>query len=167
MNTLCYVALGSNLNSPLAQVKRAAKALAALPQSTLLALSPWYRTRAVGPGMQGDYINGVAMLDTAMTATQLLTALQAIENEQGRQRNERWGARTLDLDLLLVGDTTINNPELTVPHPRMTERNWVIYPLFDIAPDLVLPDGLTVESLRSSCGSKGIIALDNDHGVIA
>jgi 2-amino-4-hydroxy-6-hydroxymethyldihydropteridine diphosphokinase len=137
----CFISLGSNLNNPLQQVQTAAHSLAELPSTTLLNLSPWYQSAAIGPGVQQDYINGVAEIATTLEPLQLLSKLQAIENQQHRKRLERWGPRTLDLDLLMYGDQEINLPTLTVPHPCMLERNFVIYPLYDIAPDLRLLTG--------------------------
>lgn len=152
----CYIALGSNLEQPLQQVDRAVEALAQLPHSVLVAVSPYYRSSAVGPGEQPDYINAVAALDTELAPLALLEALQAIELRQGRVRQERWGARTLDLDLLLYGDRQIDLPQLTVPHPRMLERGFVLWPLLDLAPRLCAPDGRPLSAIAGSCGSEGL-----------
>lgn len=127
-----YIALGSNQGSPLAQIYGALSALKRLPGSRLSAQSRLYGTRAVGPGAQEDYINVVVAIDTALSADELLTALQRIENHHGRQRDIRWGPRTLDLDILLYGDQYIDSPRLTVPHPRLGERRFVLLPLADI-----------------------------------
>ncbi len=136
-----YIALGSNLNDPLGQVEKALQHLRQLPHCELGAISPWYRSKAVGPGAQPDYINGAAEIGTSLDAEQFLKALQQIEALQGRTRQThslqtRWGPRTLDLDLLLYGEALINTPFLQVPHPRMKERNFVLYPLYDINPTL-------------------------------
>lgn len=152
--TTCYIALGSNLDAPLLQVENAVKALASL--GTVSAISPWYKSKAIGPGEQADYINGVACLETALEPDALLTALQAIEQQQGRTRTVRWGARTLDLDILLFGDSIIEQTHLQVPHPRMKERNFVIYPLYDIASTLALPTGESVALLKSQLSEEGI-----------
>src|SRR5690554_655835 len=152
--TLCYIALGSNLDKPLSQVEQAVTAIAKLGRIT--ALSPWYRSKAVGPGEQADYINGVLGLETTLNADELLLALQAIEQQQGRVRTVHWGARTLDLDILLFGDNIIDEPHLQVPHPRMTERNFVIYPLHDIAHTLQLPNGESIASLKTQLSAEGL-----------
>ena len=150
--TTAFIALGANLADPLGQIERAILALQNLPASTLLACSPLYRSRPMGPADQPDYINGVALLETRLTPHQLLDQTQRIELEQGRVRKaERWGPRTLDLDLLLFGDAVINDERLTVPHYGMKERDFVLLPLFDLAPDLVLPCGTTLRTLMSAC----------------
>lgn len=142
-----YVALGSNLDDPVAQVKRARYRLDAIPDSRLVAVSPLYRTAPVGPGDQPSYINAVAAMATALAPPTLLAYLLIIEAEQGRERRERWGPRTLDLDLLLVDDLCWNDKELVLPHPRLTERPFVLWPLYDISPQLRLPNGQPLASL--------------------
>jgi 2-amino-4-hydroxy-6-hydroxymethyldihydropteridine diphosphokinase len=144
-----YIGLGSNLDDPLNQIEQAALELAALPGCQLLALSPRYRSAPMGPADQPDYINAVAALATQLEPLALLDALQAIEQQHGRQRLLRWGARTLDLDLLLYGEQTIDHPRLMVPHPGMLERAFVLVPLADIAAQLVLADGQNVATLAS------------------
>ena len=156
----CFIGLGSNLNEPQRQVQQACEALATLPESGLDSISPWYKSKAVGPGQQPDYINGVAQLTTHLTPIKLLHALQSIENQQRRIREQHWGPRTLDLDLLVYGDQVINTPELTVPHPRIQERNFVLYPLADIAPQLLFPDGTSLLSLLDYCSRDGLILAD-------
>lgn len=152
----CYIALGSNLEQPLAQVAAAVTAIGQLPRSTIAALSPWYRSPAVGPGDQPDYINGVLALETDLGAEQLLDALQAIEQQQGRIRGERWAARTLDLDILLYGDQSIQLPRLTVPHARMLERQFVLQPLLALVPDISLPDGTPVAGYAARLDDQGV-----------
>ncbi len=147
-----YIALGSNLAQPLSQLKAAVEAIHALPQSTVTAISHAYRSTAVGPGEQPDYLNAVLCLETRLAPLALLEQLQAIENAQGRERNTRWGARTLDLDILLYDTISSSNPRLTLPHPRMTERNFVLYPLRDVADEnLMLPDGRDLVTLLAAC----------------
>lgn len=144
--TLCYIAIGSNLASPLAQANSAVKALGNLPESRLVAVSSFYRTPPLGPQDQPDYLNGVVALKTALTPHALLDHTQRIELEQGRERkDERWGPRTLDLDILLFGNETICTERLTVPHYDMKNRMFMLYPLAEIAPDLRLPDGETLQ----------------------
>lgn len=155
-----YIGIGSNLAEPLQQVRQAMTALEAIPASSLLAVSPWYGSTPMGgPDGQPDYINGVVCLQTQLAPHALLDALQRIENQQSRERHVRWGARTLDLDLLLYDDQRIHDERLTVPHPRMTERAFVLAPLADIAPHLVLPNGCSVGSLLSQLSTTGLWAL--------
>jgi 2-amino-4-hydroxy-6-hydroxymethyldihydropteridine diphosphokinase len=134
-----FVALGSNLDDPADQLRRAFAALAGLQASTLLAMSPVYRSRPLGPPGQPDYLNAVAALETRLEPLDLLDSLQQTERRHGRTRGERWGPRTLDLDLLLYGERRIDSARLQVPHPEMHRRAFVLVPLAQIAPDLVVP----------------------------
>lgn len=136
---LCYIGIGSNLQHPLQQVTQALQNLHQTTGVRLLRRSPWYVSRAVGPGPQPDYLNGVIELETTLTANDLLRALQEIEQNQGRVRTERWGPRTLDLDILLYGHHCIDTPALQIPHPRMGDRNFVLAPLATLNPQLPLP----------------------------
>ncbi|NQX89852.1 MAG: 2-amino-4-hydroxy-6-hydroxymethyldihydropteridine diphosphokinase [Halioglobus sp.] len=146
--TPAFVAIGSNLGEPPRQLQRAVSALATLPASALQQVSSMYRSTAIGPGEQPDYLNAVALLHTALEPDALLLALQSIEHAQGRERGERWGPRTLDLDLLLYGQQEIHSSHLTVPHPRMHERDFVLYPLREISnTSLVLPGGKDIDYL--------------------
>ena len=154
--TRCFIGLGSNLQQPLEQLARAVAALEQLPGCSGVAVSPGYRNPAIGPGTQPDYINAVAAIDTELSAPALLSALQEIEYRQGRQRGERWQARTLDLDLLLYGDQRIDHPALQVPHPRMLTRPFVLYPLFDLAPALHFPDGSSLRQHLADCPDTGL-----------
>ncbi len=153
---LAYIGLGSNLGDPLWQVTTAVAELSDLPGTSLMAQSPWYASKAVGPGEQPDYINGVICLRTDMAPERLLDSLQALEERHERLREERWGPRTLDLDLLLYGDQVIDNLRLQVPHPWLTRRNFVVIPLADIAPDLRLPDGTALDSVLQYISRDGI-----------
>ena len=135
------VGLGSNLDGPAERVSRALEAIAVLPMTRLLAHSALYDTAPVGPQDQPDFVNAVALLETRLPPLSLLSALQDLEKAAGRVRHRRWGERTLDLDLLLWRDLTIRLPRLTVPHPEMHKRAFVLRPLLDIAPDARLPDG--------------------------
>ena len=145
-----YIGIGSNLEHPETQLRRAFRALAELPASRCVACSPLYRSEAVGgPPDQPEYFNAVAAVDTTLQPEALLTALQAIEATQGRVRTVRWGPRTLDLDLLLYDHLVLDGPRLTLPHPRLHQRAFVVYPLYDIAPDLKIPgQGLLSELLK-------------------
>ncbi len=154
-----YIALGSNLGDSRNLLASALAAINCLADTQLEAVSPAYRSTAIGPGEQRDYLNLVARISTALPPLDLLAGLQQIETRHGRQRREHWGARTLDLDILLYGDLQIDTPALTVPHPRMAERNFVLYPLSDLAPDLVMPCGTPLGSWRSACSDAGLEAL--------
>ena len=156
-----FVGLGSNLEGPLEQVERAITELAELPQTELLGVSPWYQSTAVGPGGQDDYINGVAQLHTRLTPLELLDQLQGIEAAHQRVRRIHWGPRTLDLDILLYDGLTLAQERLTLPHPFMMQRNFVLVPLSDLAPDWVLPSGKTVRELCDAIGRDGLAPLTN------
>ncbi|MFZ7201756.1 2-amino-4-hydroxy-6-hydroxymethyldihydropteridine diphosphokinase [Avibacterium avium] len=142
-----YIALGSNLATPVQQLENALQALQQLPHSQLVAISHFYQSKPLGPQDQPDYVNAVACLTTALAPLDLLDQLQRIEQEQGRVRLRRWGERTLDLDILLYGDEIIQSERLTVPHYDMQHREFVIVPLYEIAPNLTLPDGKNVADL--------------------
>ncbi|MFZ5466228.1 MAG: 2-amino-4-hydroxy-6-hydroxymethyldihydropteridine diphosphokinase [Pseudomonadota bacterium] len=136
---LAYIGLGSNLNDPAGQVRRALGVIAALPESRLAAASRLYRSPPMGPVDQPEYINAVAALETELAPRDLLHALQAIEQDFGRVRLRRWGERVIDLDLLLYDNLRLDSPELTLPHPGIGERAFVLCPLAELAPDLVIP----------------------------
>ena len=142
-----YIALGSNLANPQAQLTAALQALNALSDSRLTAVSSFYQSKPLGPQDQPDYVNAVACLETSLAPLALLDELQRIEHEQGRVRLRRWGERTLDLDILLYADHIIQSERLTVPHYDMRQREFVIIPLTEIAPHLVLPNGQSIQTL--------------------
>lgn len=143
--TRAYVALGSNLGDSRQRVLDAMEELARLPQTTLRRRSALYRTPPWGVKEQPPFINAAVELDTGLSPHDLLDALLAIEQQAGRVRAERNGPRTLDLDLLHVDEVVLDEPQLTLPHPRMAERAFVLLPLRDIAPALSLPGVGTVE----------------------
>ncbi len=150
--TTAYIALGSNLGDPASQLNIALDELSTALHCQLEAVSSAYSSAAVGPGEQPDYLNAVAKVTTSLTPSQLLMAIQAIENKAGRVRTQRWGARTLDLDIILYGQQEIQTDSLQIPHPRMGERNFVLYPLAEIAGEqLVLPCGGVLGSLLANC----------------
>jgi 2-amino-4-hydroxy-6-hydroxymethyldihydropteridine diphosphokinase len=152
-----YLALGSNLAEPLAQLKAALRAIGELPRSRLAAVSSLYASDPLGPPGQPRYLNAVAALDTGLAPLALLDALQAIEQRQGRQRKaERWGPRTLDLDILTFGERLIDQPRLRVPHYHMQARAFVLYPLAEIAPGLRLADGRVLDALLAACPPSGL-----------
>jgi|SRR5476651_35179 len=137
-----WLAIGSNLAEPLAQVSAALSALSRLPCTRLAACSSYYRSRPLGPQDQPDYLNAVAALDTRLSPEQLLNHTQSIELRQGRTRKaDRWGPRTLDLDILLFDNLTLRTARLTVPHYDMKNREFMLYPLAELAPGLIFPDG--------------------------
>ncbi|EPK3138857.1 TPA: 2-amino-4-hydroxy-6-hydroxymethyldihydropteridine diphosphokinase [Enterobacter cloacae] len=146
--TLAYIAIGSNLASPLEQVNAAVQALGEIPQSRIVAISSFYRTPPLGPQVQPDYLNAAVVLDTVLDAETLLDNTQRIELQQGRVRKaERWGPRTLDLDIMLFGNEVINTSRLTVPHYDMKNRGFMLWPLFEVAPDLTFPDGIPLREI--------------------
>ncbi|HLA30547.1 MAG TPA: 2-amino-4-hydroxy-6-hydroxymethyldihydropteridine diphosphokinase [Pseudomonas sp.] len=152
-----YIGLGSNLATPIEQLRSALAALAALPQSSLALQSSFYASDPLGPADQPRYVNAVAALDTELSPLDLLDALQRIELEQGRTRKaERWGPRTLDLDILLFGERQLHEPRLCVPHYHMHARAFVLYPLAEIAPQLRLPDGRALDELLTACPFEGL-----------
>jgi 2-amino-4-hydroxy-6-hydroxymethyldihydropteridine diphosphokinase len=151
-----YVALGSNLGNPVQTIEDAIDAMAALRGSLLKAISSLYRTAPVGLRHQPDFINAVVALDTRLGPRDLLAELFALEARFGRERSVRNAPRTLDLDLLLHGDTVQDDPELTLPHPRMHERAFVLMPLAEIAPALVIPGRGPVAELLVACADQRI-----------
>lgn len=159
--TAC-VGLGSNLHSPVEQVRTALVELNALPQTRLLRASSLYRSAPMGPADQPDYINAVALFETTLTAHELLQQLQLIEQQHQRLRERHWGPRSLDLDLLLYGDEQINSTALVVPHPGLCERNFVLIPLFEIAPELRLPDNRLLAELVADSPRDGLERLTNE-----
>ena len=165
-----FIALGSNLDDPQGKVRQGIAAISCLPLTRLAAQSSLYRTAAMGVGDGGtgdadhagqpDFINAVAEAETRLAPRELLEALLAIEQRHGRKRTFPNAPRTLDLDLLLYGDEMIAEPGLTVPHPRMHERAFVLAPLAEIASGLVVPGRGAVEDLLRGVGSQRIAKLD-------
>ena len=139
------IGLGSNLDDRLAHLRRAVVALSAI--GTLVGSSSVYETAPVGGPAQGPFLNAVAIIDTARSPETLLAEIRAVERVEGRERRLRWGPRTLDLDLLLYDRDVVDLPGLSIPHPRMLERRFVLVPLLEAWPDAVMPDG-TVPSLQ-------------------
>lgn len=152
----CAIALGSNLGDSLAIVEAALKTLAETPDIVLQARSSWYQTKAVGPP-QPDYINACALLHVQITPQMLLETLLGIEAQFGRVRRERWGPRSLDLDLLLYDDLILDTPTLQLPHPRMRSRAFVLLPLAEIAPNWVEPvSGKAIAELLQAVDCSGV-----------
>ncbi|MCG5500183.1 2-amino-4-hydroxy-6-hydroxymethyldihydropteridine diphosphokinase [Ectothiorhodospira lacustris] len=162
---LAYIGIGANLETPRVRVLEALEALAGLPHTRLLRQSSLYRSPPMGPVDQPDYINAVAELETRLAPAALLQALLELERRHGRVRDgERWGPRTLDLDILLYGDRIIDEPHLTVPHSGMQARAFVLYPLAEIAPDLWIPDLGALEGLLARCPRNGLERLVEESG---
>ena len=153
-----YIGLGSNLENPKEQITRAKLTIASHKHITEISFSSLYSSFPMGPQDQPDYVNAVMRAKTDLTAIELLRALQKIENDQGRTRKgERWGARTLDLDLLLYAEQQVQHPDLIVPHIGLSERAFVLYPLQEIAPeDLIVPGKGTIAELVSLCPLGGL-----------
>ncbi|PWI34591.1 2-amino-4-hydroxy-6-hydroxymethyldihydropteridine diphosphokinase [Vibrio albus] len=155
--TIAYIAVGSNMSDPVSQAKLAIESLKTLPKSEFMQTSSLYSSTPMGPQDQPDYINAVVCIQTELTPLQLLDCTQAIEQEQGRVRKEeRWGPRTLDLDILLFGNEVLDSERLTIPHYGMKEREFVLYPLAEIAPNLSLPDGTELQDLLKKVDRNGL-----------
>lgn len=155
-NGICAIGLGSNLGDSESILIRAINRLQSHPQIGVIAVSSWYQTAPIGPP-QPDYLNGCAILHTSLEPLDLLNILHAIEAEFGRVRQEVWGARTLDLDLLLYEDRIINLPTIQVPHPHMLERGFVLIPLAEIAPEAIEPrSGASIATLCNRLEYSGV-----------
>ena len=155
-----YIALGSNLNTPVEQLHSALNAISQLPNTHFVTTSSFYKSKPLGPQDQPDYVNAVAKIETELSPLALLDELQRIENEQGRVRLRRWGERTLDLDILLYGNEIIQNERLTIPHYDMHNREFVIVPLFEIASDLALPNTQLLADLVKQFDDHEMIKLN-------
>ena len=148
----CYIGLGSNLNQPADQLRAACAGLQTIPKSNLICASSVYRTSPVGKLDQPDFLNATVKLDTELSVLSLFETLQEIEKIQGRIRSERWGARNIDIDILLFGDKTLSNPRLTIPHPRLHLRLFVLTPLVEICgPSMRLPSGFVLKQVIEDC----------------
>jgi 2-amino-4-hydroxy-6-hydroxymethyldihydropteridine diphosphokinase len=155
-----YVAIGSNLESPRERVLEAMERLDALSAPDMLLRSNLYLSRPMGPQDQPDYVNAAAGLLTQSTPQELLAHLLDIERSMGRIQRERWGPRVIDLDLVWMVGATVDEPGLKVPHPGVSTRNFVLYPLADIAPTMKIPGMGTVLDLKRSVGGDGILVLE-------
>jgi 2-amino-4-hydroxy-6-hydroxymethyldihydropteridine diphosphokinase len=154
---VAYIGLGSNLENPRKQIETALVELAELSNSHLDCVSSLYRSQPVGPQNQPDFINAVAKLSIGLEAEALLDSLQQLEQRHHRIREVRWGPRSLDLDLLLYGDQVINTSRLQVPHPEIVNRNFVLAPLKEIAPeDLVIPGIGALQDFQIGCGEGAV-----------
>ncbi len=159
-----YIGIGSNLTDPDKQIQAAVDALKSIPKTTLFKVSSLYCSKPMGPQDQPDYMNAVACVHTELEPEVLLDKLQAIELDAGRVRkDERWGARVLDLDILLIDQLVINTERLTVPHYGMKVREFVIYPLIEISPEQVMPDGTSVMQLQKTLDDNGLVIIGTLH----
>ncbi|MEZ5535911.1 MAG: 2-amino-4-hydroxy-6-hydroxymethyldihydropteridine diphosphokinase [Thiolinea sp.] len=159
--TRCYIGIGSNLDEPVSNVRSALAALSSHPSMTLTNQSALYSSKPHGPKNQPDYVNAVAEISTQLGAPDLLHALFAIEKSHGRERHpdQHWGPRTLDLDLLLYGDSIIDEPDLKVPHPYLCERSFVVYPLAELSPALILPTGVSLQSCKEQLAGDDLFVM--------
>ena len=157
-----YIGLGSNLDDPEARVRGALNSLEALPGTRLVVVSGLYRNPPMGPQDQPDYVNAVAGLLTTQRPEELLLSLQNLERSLGRVRSEgdRWGPRVIDLDILVYGNVKQSSPGLTLPHPGISERNFVLFPLRDIAPSLLVPGQGYVNGLASQLGGTDLLRIE-------
>ncbi|MBS0358733.1 MAG: 2-amino-4-hydroxy-6-hydroxymethyldihydropteridine diphosphokinase [Proteobacteria bacterium] len=154
---ICYIGLGSNLNNPTQQIKTALLEITKIPETKLTKSSSLYSSKPLAPySEQPSYVNAVAELETTLSAKQLLESLHDIEVIHGRDRKTRWEPRVLDLDLLLYGEHSINEPTIRVPHPEMYKRDFVLYPLYEIAPHITLPGGASLAYLLANCLDNGL-----------
>lgn len=161
MSVLVYIGLGSNLEQPEDQIRQAIDVLKKLPDSEYLKHSGMYLSRPmrsdeIQPDEQPEYYNAVAVIKTELDPIQLLDCLQAIENSQGRLRVARWGPRTIDLDILLYGQQLIRTERLMVPHPGLSEREFVVYPLQQLDPDLNIPGRGMLDDIVKKCPENGM-----------
>lgn len=157
-----YVGIGSNLDEPARQVRRALAALPELPQTRLVLNSSLYGSKPLGPAGQPDFVNAVAALLTQLEAAAFFSALRALEAALGREPPRvRWGPRRIDLDLLVFAAQRLDSPELTLPHPGIVQRNFVLYPLLEVAPELNVPGCGRVTELAARAHPAGIWRLDN------
>ncbi|WP_299004881.1 2-amino-4-hydroxy-6-hydroxymethyldihydropteridine diphosphokinase [uncultured Shewanella sp.] len=164
--TLVYVALGANLADPKAQLDTACQALSLLSESDFN-VSSYYRSKPMGEVVQPDFVNAVACFHTHLSPIALLDALQAIEHNQGRVRLQHWGPRTLDLDIILYGDEQISSPRLTIPHIGMTLRSFVLIPLFELAPTLILPCGTPLKRFITSAIEQELSVIEMPRRALA
>lgn len=159
-----WLALGSNLSEPLQQVEAAFEALTYLPKTKLVACSSYYRSQPLGPQDQPDFLNAVVVLNTTLTPEYFLEHIQLIEQKQGRTRKaHRWGPRTLDIDILLFGSRILATPRLTIPHYDMFNREFILYPLAELIPELHFPNGYTLTACLRRVSRNNLKLWDDVH----
>jgi len=154
-----YIGLGSNLQDPASQIEQAFQALDQLPQTRLLKHSRLYSSKPLGPQDQPDFVNAVCLVETELDPQTLLAALQEIERNQGRIKKRHWGERNIDLDILLYADQKLQTQTLTIPHPEIAQRDFVLLPLAEITPGLLIPELGPVEDLISQLEITFVIPL--------
>ncbi|MBI1732252.1 MAG: 2-amino-4-hydroxy-6-hydroxymethyldihydropteridine diphosphokinase [Gammaproteobacteria bacterium] len=165
--SIAFIGLGANLGDPAATLQRALRDLVQIPGLRVVQCSRSYRSRAVGLASQPDYVNAVAKIDTALTPPALLDHLLAIESRHGRVRGgERWGPRTLDLDLLLYDQLQFRDARLTLPHPEICNRNFVLAPLLELAPEITIPGVGPARHVLEKLGSEGLWLLDVEAAAV-
>lgn len=161
LSDVAYIGLGSNLGQPVENLKSALQAIETHGQMVLNASSNFYSSSPMGPKDQPDYVNAVCRVKTSLQPQELLAILQDIENKHGRERiGDRWGPRTLDLDILLYNDLILNTQNLTLPHYGMQDREFVLVPLFEIAPDMIMQDGRSLASWVAKCNLDGLYRIE-------
>jgi 2-amino-4-hydroxy-6-hydroxymethyldihydropteridine diphosphokinase len=161
LSDVAYIGLGSNLGNSVENLQSALKAIESHSQMVLNASSQFYSSSPMGPQDQPDYVNAVCRIKTSLQPQELLGTLQDIENNHGRERiGDRWGPRTLDLDILLYNDLILNTQNLTLPHYGMQEREFVLVPLFEIAPDKIMQDGRSLASWVAKCNLDGLYRIE-------
>ncbi|NKB35894.1 MAG: 2-amino-4-hydroxy-6-hydroxymethyldihydropteridine diphosphokinase [Gammaproteobacteria bacterium] len=158
-----YIGLGSNLAQPVEQINQAINELAGLSHCRLQVASSLYVSRPMGPQDQDDFVNAVVQLSTALSAHDLLDQLQNLEKRHHRVRERHWGPRTLDLDILLYGDQIIQDERLCVPHTEMAKRSFVLYPLYEIAPELTIPGMGKLKELKENMDGGDLKKLDSNE----
>ncbi|MFW8591654.1 2-amino-4-hydroxy-6-hydroxymethyldihydropteridine diphosphokinase [Glaciecola sp. 2405UD65-10] len=170
MSDIAYIGLGSNLAEPIGQLQKALTTIHQHPNISIQYCSHLYSSAPMGPQDQPNYVNAVCKIVTSLSPMELLDVLQAIEHEHGRERKaEQWGPRTLDLDMLLFNNVSMKNERLTLPHYGMSEREFVLVPLFEISPDMIMQDGKSLAAWVSNCSLNGLkrLAEDIDYASIA
>ncbi len=159
-----YLGLGSNLQNPIEQIKIAIRQLKLIKDSNLIQSSSLYLSKPMGGADQSDYINAVVLLQSKLSPTELFAATSSIENQQGRVRStQKWASRIIDIDIILYGDEKINTKELQIPHYDISAREFVLYPLYEIEPELYIPDLGAIKELVSRCDKKGLKQLGNNE----
>lgn len=163
LSEIAYIGLGSNLAGPVEQLKKALQTIEAHSQMVLVTSSHFYSSSPMGPQDQPDYVNAVCKIHTSLQPQELLSTLQGIENQQDRERiGERWGPRTIDLDILLYNELSLKTKDLTVPHYGMQEREFVLVPLFEISPDLIMQDGRALATWVAKCNLDGLYRINTN-----
>ena len=157
--TIAYIGLGSNMNSPVKQIKSAITSIEEIIYTKIIGVSSLYKSKPVGPQNQDDYINAVIKIETKLVPYQLLECLHDIEEKHGRIRKEHWGPRILDLDILIFGNEIMVDEKLTIPHPEIENRSFVLAPLIEIDPDCIIPKKGLASDLLATIGKDNIVQI--------